>query len=133
LTRSQIGQVRGARPIAANPRWDAGTRATASRTRETLERDRLPTPTPEELEQRPAAPSKDPLGKICRIEDPVKYVSILASLMPRDLAIETSKMGELSDEELTALIEHVRETRAKLIEHKPELGLITNGKDKPAG
>jgi hypothetical protein len=70
--------------------------------------------------------------KICRIENPVKYTAIIASLMPRDLAIETSKMGELTDDELGALIEHVRQTRAKLIEHKPELELITNGKDRSA-
>jgi hypothetical protein len=68
--------------------------------------------------------------KICRIENPVKYVSILASLMPRDLAIESSRMGELSDDELNALIEHVRQTRARLIEQKPEM--ITNGKDQSA-
>jgi hypothetical protein len=68
--------------------------------------------------------------RICRVEDPVKYVSILASLMPRDLAIETSKMGELSDEELNGLIEHVRQMKAKLIEQKPEM--ISIGKDRSA-
>jgi hypothetical protein len=68
--------------------------------------------------------------RICRIEAPFKYVAILASLMPRDLTIETSKMGELSDEELNGLIEHVRQMKAKLIEQKPEM--ITNGKDPSA-
>jgi hypothetical protein len=68
--------------------------------------------------------------RIARIEDPVKYCSILASLAPRDLVVEHSKIGELSDEELNELIEHVRQMKAKLIEQKPEM--ITNGKDQSA-
>jgi hypothetical protein len=38
-------------------------RATVDRIRESLERDRLPAPTPEELAQRPAVTFGDPLEK----------------------------------------------------------------------
>jgi hypothetical protein len=59
--------------------------------------------------------------KIARIEDPVRYVAIIASLMPKELAIEHNQLGELSDEELNVLLSHVREMRAKLIEQEPVL------------
>ena len=57
--------------------------------------------------------------KIARIEDPVRYVAIIASLMPKEVAIEHNQLGELSDEELSTLLAHVRELRAKLIEPEP--------------
>jgi hypothetical protein len=59
--------------------------------------------------------------KIARIEDPVRYVAIIASLMPKELAIEHNQLGDLSDEELNVLVAHVREMRAKLIEQEPVL------------
>jgi hypothetical protein len=66
--------------------------------------------------------------RIARIEDPVRYVAILASLMPRELAVEHTRFGELSDEELDALLEHVRAFKAKLVEQtKLE---ITNGRER---
>jgi hypothetical protein len=67
--------------------------------------------------------------RIARVEDPIKYCSILASLAPRDLVVEHSKMSELSDQDLNAVIEYARERRAKLIEQKPP-EMITNGKDR---
>jgi hypothetical protein len=57
--------------------------------------------------------------KVARLEDPLKYIAIVASLMPRELAVEHSQLGDLSDDEVNALLEYVREQRAKLIEHKP--------------
>ena len=59
--------------------------------------------------------------KIARIEDPVRYVAIIASLMPKELAIEHNQLGDLSDEELNVLLSHVRAMRAKLIEQEPVL------------
>jgi hypothetical protein len=59
--------------------------------------------------------------KIARIEDPVRYVAIIASLMPKELAIEHNQLGDLSDEELNVLLTHVRGMRAKLIEQEPVL------------
>jgi hypothetical protein len=63
--------------------------------------------------------------KIARLEDPVKYLAIVASLMPRELAVEHSQLGDLSDEEVNALLEHVQIERAKLIEAKPEPRMIS--------
>jgi hypothetical protein len=68
--------------------------------------------------------------RIARIEDPVRYVAILAGLMPKNLEIEHTRLGELSDEELDALLEYARERRAKLIEQKPEMITNANGKLK---
>jgi hypothetical protein len=58
--------------------------------------------------------------KLCRLEEPTKYVAIVASLMPKEVAIEHTQLGDLTDEEIGALIDQVREMRAKLIEHKPD-------------
>jgi hypothetical protein len=66
--------------------------------------------------------------RICRLEDPTRYVAIIAQLMPKDLQIEHTRFGELGDEELDAVLEYVRQMRAKLIEQsKPAL---TNGREK---
>lgn len=66
--------------------------------------------------------------KLCRLEDPVRYTAIIAGLMPKDLQIEHQRFGELGDEELDAVLEYVRQMRAKLIEQpKPAL---TNGRER---
>jgi hypothetical protein len=67
--------------------------------------------------------------KIARMRDPIRYVAIIASLMPKELTVEHSQIGELSDEEISALLAYVRELRAKLIEPNPnpEPVMITNG------
>jgi hypothetical protein len=70
--------------------------------------------------------------RIARIEDPVRYVAILAGLMPKNLEIEHTRLGELSDEELDALLEYARERRAKLIEQSPERITNANGRHEPA-
>jgi hypothetical protein len=69
--------------------------------------------------------------RIVRAEEPVKYFQIVASLMPRELAVEHNQLGDLSDDEVNALLEYVREQRAKLIEHKPEPRMITKKRSKP--
>jgi hypothetical protein len=68
--------------------------------------------------------------KIARLEEPVKYLAIVASLMPRELAVEHSQLGDLSDDEVAALLEHVKEARAKLIEAKPEPRMISKRRTK---
>jgi hypothetical protein len=47
--------------------------------------------------------------KICRIEEPARYVQIVASLMPRELEIEQSIASDLDDEQLDDLIMQIRE------------------------
>jgi hypothetical protein len=62
--------------------------------------------------------------KIARLEDPLRYITIVASLMPKELAVEHNQLGDLSDDEVSALLEYVREQRAKLIEAKPSPRMI---------
>jgi hypothetical protein len=62
--------------------------------------------------------------KICRIEEPARYVQIVASLMPRELEIEQSIASDLDEQELDALIAQVKaELLAKGTE-KPMTPLI---------
>src|SRR5215831_3580340 len=50
--------------------------------------------------------------KICRVEKPVEYLKVVASLLPREFEITTTTIAnELSDDELEALIEHARQQR----------------------
>jgi hypothetical protein len=59
--------------------------------------------------------------KVMVKEDPSKFVQVCAALMPRELAVEHSELGDLSDDDVAALLDHVREARAKLIEHNPRM------------
>jgi len=45
--------------------------------------------------------------KICRLEDPVRYTAILASILPREMSIETVA-ADLGDDDLDALIERLK-------------------------
>jgi hypothetical protein len=58
--------------------------------------------------------------KLCRIESPEKYVQIVASILPKELDVTHNQPGELDDDELAALLQHVRELRARVVEHRPE-------------
>jgi hypothetical protein len=40
--------------------------------------------------------------KICRIEKPVEYLRIIASVLPRELQIETNALSDMSDEDIAA-------------------------------
>ena len=51
-----------------------------------------------------------------RTEKPHVWLQCMVALCPRQLSIErTSQLGELSDEELELLQEHLTATRAKLV------------------
>jgi len=55
-------------------------------------------------------------------EEPMRFVQVVASLMPKEVQLEaTGPLTELTDDELKALLEHVRQERAKLIEQEPVL------------
>jgi hypothetical protein len=47
--------------------------------------------------------------RICRVEDPVRYLTIVASLMPRELSLEHSVASDLDDDVLSQMIEHLRQ------------------------
>jgi hypothetical protein len=68
--------------------------------------------------------------RVVRTEEPARYFQIVASLMPKELAVEHSQLGDLSDDEVNALLEYVREQRAKLIEAKPEPRMISKRRPK---
>jgi hypothetical protein len=58
--------------------------------------------------------------KLARIEDPIRYVaSIISSLMPKEFAVTENDLGDLSDEEVHALLARIRET-IKIIDVEPE-------------
>ena len=47
--------------------------------------------------------------KITRLEKPVEYLRIVASLLPRELEVTIGPLQEISDEELELLIERTRQ------------------------
>jgi hypothetical protein len=57
--------------------------------------------------------------KLARIEDPIRYVAIISSLMPIEFAVTENHLGDLSDEEVHALLARIRET-IKIIDVEPE-------------
>ena len=66
--------------------------------------------------------------KICRIEEPARYVQIVASLMPRELEIEQTATSDLDDQQLDNLITQIRQhllksETMKTIEAKPREGI----------
>jgi hypothetical protein len=72
--------------------------------------------------------------KICRIEEPARYVQIVAGLMPRELEIEhQTAISDLDDEQLDNMITQIRQhllTKSetmKTIEAKPREGIDRKG------
>jgi hypothetical protein len=55
--------------------------------------------------------------KIARKEDPIAYVKVVASLVPKELEIVSSVAAELGDDELASFIEMLRERlRASVVD-----------------
>jgi len=50
---------------------------------------------------------------IARIEKPVEYVKMIASLMPKELQITENALGDLTDEELQDIIATIRRQKAE--------------------
>jgi hypothetical protein len=75
--------------------------------------------------------------KICRIEEPARYVQIVASLMPKELEVAHNALGDMSDEELLAALQSIRQLRESAISpmdvNEPAveaLKVIGNGKSQ---
>jgi hypothetical protein len=49
--------------------------------------------------------------KIARIERPVDYLKIIASVLPKEFALGDAKLSELGDEEIAGLLATVRELK----------------------
>jgi hypothetical protein len=58
--------------------------------------------------------------RICRIEEPSRYVQIVASLMPKELELAHTAASDLDDEELDQMIRKLRAEIAQSAE-KPML------------
>jgi hypothetical protein len=68
--------------------------------------------------------------KICRIEEPARYVQIVASLMPRELEIEhQTATSDLDDEQLDNLITQIRQHLLTQSETQP-MKVIETKSDK---
>jgi hypothetical protein len=77
-------------------------------------RDRIATALLEEIAKDFEAHGAEAV-KIARMERPVEYLRVVASLLPKEFEITTQNItNTLSDEELENLIEHARQQRAEL-------------------
>ena len=56
----------------------------------------------------------DETVRITRIEKPIEYLKIAASLLPKEFEITDSRLQEIDDSELESLIEAVRQRRAAI-------------------
>jgi hypothetical protein len=65
--------------------------------------------------------------RICRIEKPHEYLKIVAGLMPKEFEFTDNRLGELSDDELDAVITY---TRGRLAA-KRELAADVGGGEEP--
>jgi hypothetical protein len=68
--------------------------------------------------------------RICRVEDPVKFVQICASLQPKELQVETF-MSDASDADIDNLIQTIRERleEKRTIKQITPKRLVTNERD----
>ena len=58
--------------------------------------------------------------RICRLEDPTKFIQICAGLLPKEFAVE-SAVADLDDDQLDELILKIRE---RLLEARQEMPVI---------
>jgi hypothetical protein len=63
--------------------------------------------------------------KIARIEKPIEYLKVIASVLPKELVLEQSVLTDISDEELAAHISILQRIQAKVAERD-------KGDDEPA-
>jgi hypothetical protein len=68
--------------------------------------------------------------RICRVEEPTRYLQIIVSILPKEFLFE-NVMGDMDDEQLddliTALRQRVLENRQAVTLPAPER--VTNGRD----
>jgi hypothetical protein len=51
--------------------------------------------------------------RICRIEEPIKYLQLVAGLMPKELLISDNALDGMSDEQLLEVIAAIRKAKAE--------------------
>jgi hypothetical protein len=82
-------------------------------------RNRLQSDFLRDLAEAWALEGKGALRIMCK-EFPEKFVQVCAGLMPKEIALEVGgPLADLSDDDLAAMLDHVRAQRAKLVEERP--------------
>ena len=66
--------------------------------------------------------------RITRVEKPIEYLRIAASLLPKEFEFTDNRLGELSDEELDAVIAYARQR----LTIKRELTIDVGSREEPA-
>src|SRR5215472_14664616 len=51
--------------------------------------------------------------KIARVEKPVEYLRVVASLLPKEFEINDNRLKDISDDELDLLLEYTRQRLAR--------------------
>ena len=64
--------------------------------------------------------------KIARIEKPIEYLKVIASVLPKELVLEQSVLTDISDEELAAHISILQRIQAGKVAERDK------GDDEPA-
>src|SRR6185312_12275453 len=54
--------------------------------------------------------------RICRIEKPIEFVKVVASTLPKEFALETSALADLSDDDLAQHLLILQKLRARAVE-----------------
>src|SRR4029079_17017117 len=54
--------------------------------------------------------------RICRTEKPIEFAKIVASTLPKEFALETSALADLSDDDLAAHLLILQKLRARAVE-----------------
>ena len=54
--------------------------------------------------------------RICRIEKPIEFAKIVASTLPKEFALETGALADLSDDDLAAHLLILQKLRTRAVE-----------------
>lgn len=60
--------------------------------------------------------------RICRVEEPTRYLQIIASILPKEFLFE-NVMGDMDDEQLDDLIAALRQ---RVMEHRQAVGTLAS-------
>ena len=55
--------------------------------------------------------------RICRIEQPVQYLKVIASVLPKEFIVSDNAIDEMGEDELLQVLEEIRKARAAATAH----------------
>jgi hypothetical protein len=64
--------------------------------------------------------------RICRVEEPISYMKVIAGLMPKEFEFSDNRLAELGDDELDAVITYARSRLTAKRELAGDLGSREN-------